>query len=207
MSKLSTFLALACVARRQDRGEDARDEKHRAATVIADQVQRHGRRRVGGTDRMQGAGQREIVEIVTGTLRKGAVLPPSRHPPIDQSGIGGETWLRTKPEPFHDARTKALEHRIRSGDQRERSVRVGGKVDFHRCAPAMEHGAAHIVPRFTAGSRPCDPDDVGTHIGEDHRRERHGPDRIEFHDTQPVQRTMREATVAQRFASGRMAPV
>jgi len=52
------------------------------------------------------------------------------------------------------------------------------QIEFHKGAASVKNRAAHITPRFFPRSWPCDTNDVGPHVGEQHSREGKGPDRI-----------------------------
>src|SRR5579872_109020 len=89
-------LTLAGFARLQQSGEDTNHEIKRAAAEIADQIQRRHRpfRRA---DRGECAGEGDVVDVVTGGLRKRAVLSPSGHAAINQPRISRLHRIGTEP--------------------------------------------------------------------------------------------------------------
>ena len=68
------------------------------------------------------AGERDIVEVVTGRLRQRAILPPAGHPAIDELRIALGAIGRAEAEPFHHAGPVALDQRVGRLDQRQRRL-------------------------------------------------------------------------------------
>ena len=62
----------------QQRRQQPGDEEHRAAAEVAHHVQRHLRRPAGPADRVQGAGDRDVVHVVPGAVRPAGRSGPSR---------------------------------------------------------------------------------------------------------------------------------
>ena len=67
-------LALTRLAGFEDRAEHSDREQHSAAAVVADQIQRR-HRGFGRADAVQGAGQRDVVDVMTGCPAKGPSCP------------------------------------------------------------------------------------------------------------------------------------
>ena len=70
-----------------------------------------------GTDRAEGARNRDVVDVVPRFLGERPVLPPAGHPAVDEPGVAGETGLGAEAEALGDPRPEALDHRVRGVDQ------------------------------------------------------------------------------------------
>ena len=76
--RVDHLAAAAALAPRSTRGEHADDEVQRAAAEVADQVERHLRRPAGAADRVQRAGERDVVDVVPGGAARAGRPGPSR---------------------------------------------------------------------------------------------------------------------------------
>ena len=181
---------------RRARFEDGADQAERqvqgAAAEIADQVERRNRRSILAADGMQRAGQGDVVDVVPGCGSERAVLAPTGHPAVDQLRIEAQAIIGAEAQPFCHARPKALDDRIGAGDQ------PLGQRDGARILEVHRHGAATAVEKpmllveaFHAFARRWETGDtqnLGAHLGKEHRGERTGADAPEFHDPQSCQR-------------------
>lgn len=167
-------------------GEHTDDEIERAARVVADEIGRDGGRLAGLADHGEGAGERDVGDVVVGPLGERPVLAPAGHPPVDEPRIAGQRRVGTDTEAFGDARPVALDQDVGALDQIEHpggSV-LGLEVDEHGAFVAVGEVVRGVdaQPR-TAG--PVDPDDVGAEVGQEHRGERAGSDACQFDHPHP----------------------
>ena len=149
-------LALAGAAGLDQCGQQTHREVQRPATKIPDEVQRQRRWPVCLPDAVQRAGQRDVVGIVPGPSGHGAILPPSGHPPIDQTLVACHALIRPKPQSLHDAGTKAFEQRIGALAEAEYELAapIGLQIDVDRrpykilgaCNPQLANRALQAVP-------------------------------------------------------------
>src|SRR6266508_4596181 len=77
-------LAAAGAAGLQQGAGDAEGEQHAAAAEVAEQVERRQRRLATAAERVQRAGEREVVDVVAGAVAQWALLPPAGHAPVHQ---------------------------------------------------------------------------------------------------------------------------
>ena len=63
-------LALPAALRLEQRAHDAEGEQHAAAAEVADQVERRHRRLAGAAEWAERAGERDVVDVVAGGLRR-----------------------------------------------------------------------------------------------------------------------------------------
>ncbi len=133
---------------------------------------------------MQGAGERDVVDVVTRLLGHRSLLAPARHPPVDQPRVAIETDIGTETEPLGDPGTHALEEHIGGGDEVQRDVpaRRVLEIDADRAPVSSQERAERI--RRSADT--IHPDDLGSHVAEQHAAKRHGSDGFEFDDAQSV---------------------
>jgi len=106
-------LAAAGLARFQQRARQAECEQHPAPAEVAQQVQRWHRRPARRADRVQRAGHRAVVDVVTGLGGQRPVLPPARHPPVNQPRVACLDDVGPEPEPLGDARPESFHERFR----------------------------------------------------------------------------------------------
>ena len=71
-------------------------QQHAAAAEVADQVERRHRRLAGAADRVQRAGQRDVVDVVAGARRQRAVLAPAGHAAVDEPRVAREQHVRAR---------------------------------------------------------------------------------------------------------------
>lgn len=124
-------------------------------------------------------------------VRERAVLPPARHPPVDEFRITREARVGAEPEPLHHARAHAFDQRVGMLDEpqhRAHRLRLL-QVERERALAAIEDRAAAEVERIAvAAGRALDEDHVRAHVGEQHPAERRRADSGDFDDSDSVQR-------------------
>ncbi len=185
-------LALARALALEERAGDAVGEQHAAAAEVAHQVERRHRRLAAAPDRLEGARQRDVVDVVPGGVGHRAVLPPAGHAPVDEARVAGQADVGSEPEALHHARTEALQDRIRLLDQLEDeldAVRVL-QVDAHRAAAPVQH----VEGRPVRGHRghvlgAVETQHVRSHVREHHGAERSGADACELQDPDSLERS------------------
>ena len=101
----------------KQRGDHAEREHHTAAAEITDHVDGGRRLFTGAAIGVEGAGQRDIVDVMAGGMGIGARLAPAGHAAINQFWIVGEQGFGAKAEPFGDAGAEALDQAIGGFDE------------------------------------------------------------------------------------------
>ena len=107
--------------------EDAHDDEHAAAAVVAEQVERRRGRLPVPAQRVERARQRDVVDVMAGGARVGALAPPAADPRVHQPWVAGLAVLGAEPEPLGDAGAEALEQHVgpvHQPEHRRRPVRV-----------------------------------------------------------------------------------
>ena len=185
-------LALAALGRLQQRAHDAVGEVHAAPAEVADQVEGRHRRLALAADVTEGAGQRDVVDVVTGGLGVRALLTPACHAAVDQLGVAGQAVLGTDAQPLGDAGPEALDQGIGLLDQPQHRLDAvrGLEVDPDRPAAAGQQVHGRRV-RIAAAHRlrTVDADDVGAHVGQLQRAEREGTQPGQLDDRDARERT------------------
>ena len=97
-------LALAAALGVEQAAHHAEGEEHAAAAEVAHQVQRRHRRLAGPADRLERAGERDVVDVVAGPRRVRAVLAPAGHAAVDELRVAGEHRVGAEAEALHHAR-------------------------------------------------------------------------------------------------------
>ncbi len=149
--------------------DDAEGQQHPAPGEVAEEVQGNGWRTVGISERVQGAGQRDVVEVVSGSLCKRSLLAPAGHSPVDQGRVECEAFVGPETEPLHDSRSVALDETVSVGDQPFEGCEavVSLDVERDRRAAAVEQVDGDVgVGLHRLGS--VDAQDVGAQIGQHH---------------------------------------
>lgn len=175
--------ALACVV---EGGEDADDEVERAARVVAEEVRGDGGGLVGSADHAEGAGERDVGDVVPCAVGERAVLAPAGHPPVDEFRIAGVTGLGADAEAFRDAGPVALDQDVGPFGQVEDPGRaaLGLEVDDHGPLVAVGDVVGRI-DREAGAVGAVHPHDVRSQVGQQHGGERAGSDARQFDDTHP----------------------
>jgi hypothetical protein len=157
---------------------------------VAHQVEGRGGLLAGSPQRLERAGQGDVVDVVTGRLGEGALLPPAGHAGINEAGVALETDVRSEAQTFHHAGSEALEERVRALDQAQCGRdRVGVlEVEGHAAATAIEEVARRrggMAFRHRLGS--IDAEHLGAHVGQHHGGERARPDARELENPDATQ--------------------
>lgn len=184
-------LSLAVGAGVLEGGEDADDEVEGAARVVADQVGGDGGRLVRLADHGQGAGEREVGDVVPGALGQRAVLAPAGHPAVDELRVAGEAGVGADAEPFGHSGAVALDEDVGAFGQVEDAGRPLVALEVQEDGALVAVG--DVVRRVDAESRaagPVDADDVGAEVRQQHGGERPGSDARQLHDPDTGQRTV-----------------
>ena len=168
---------LARAARLQESGEQPGHEKHRAAAVIPDEVERgHGRlpRAAHGAERARDG---DIIDVVARRPGPWSRLSPARHATVDEGGVAGVGCVRTDAEPLHHAGAQSLDQRIRARGEIEQGLHALG------LAQVQDDGVlAAIVDRGHRHAGPVHEDHLGPHIREQHPGIGTRPDTCELDD-------------------------
>ncbi len=192
-------LPLAAAFAFEQRRKDAHRAIHRSAAEIADEVLRRHGQFAALADRVERAGDGDVVEIVAGRLRQRAVLSPAGHSRIDQPRIGLEQFLRAQPQPLHHARTKAFDQHVGMRQRLlDECLAFGAlEIDFRAVPGAFDHR----VHRLVTGA--FDAHDLRAHIGQHHADMRARADALEFDDPEAGQRTVRHFSLLGKFICSR----
>ena len=164
--------------------QHAGDEVHRSAGEVTEQVERDLRGSACSADRVERAGDRDVVDVVPSGLGQWSVLTPARHPAVDQLAGCGRGTLGAEAETLGDAGAETLDQDVGLLDEVEDDLDAARilEVDRHRWTAAREDvllGDRHLHG-VAAGT--IDANDVSAEIGEQHAGERTGPDADELDD-------------------------
>src|SRR5207302_1167611 len=85
-------------------------------------VQRRHRPLSGPADRVQRAGDADVVEVVADARRERTGLAPAGDPAVDQARVAGEALLRAEAHPLGDARPEPLDEHVRLVHQSVREM-------------------------------------------------------------------------------------
>lgn len=125
---------------------------------------------------------------MSGGVGERALLPPTRHPPVNQPGVARQTLLGAHAEPLGHTGAVPLHQHIGALDQRKHLRHPVGTLQVHQYGALVAVG--DVVGRVDAQSRasgPVDTDDIGAEVGQEHGREGAGADAREFDHPHPVQ--------------------
>jgi len=125
-------------------------------------------------------------------LRQRALLPPPRHPRIDQTGIGGLAGFRAKPEPLHDRRSEPFDQCVRLRQEFQyRGDRLRPlEIERYRALVAIVEVEPGWQFRLDAGlGDAIDADDVSAEIAEQRARKGRRSDAPHLDDTKALQRS------------------
>src|SRR6185295_17779566 len=175
----------------EKRGEDAECKIKRATAIVADQVERRQRCTVFRADRVQSAGERNVVEVVARSLRKRTVLAKSGHASVHEPTVAFEADIRPQAEPLGNPGTKTFDQHVCFLDEtqhhaeRLRALQIQcNRTTVARADVELGCHANAESARFKA----IDAHDIRTKVGKQHRAHRAGADAGEFDDTQAGQR-------------------
>lgn len=163
-------LALAVRTRVLEGGEDADDEVEGAARVVADEVGGDRGRAVRiGADHAEGAGDRDVADVVSRGRGERSVLAPAGHPAVDEPRVAGEAGLGADAEAFGDAGPVALDQDVGARDEVEHGggAVLGLEVDEDGALVAVGEVPGRVDAEAGAAGA-VDADDVGAEVGEEH---------------------------------------
>jgi hypothetical protein len=171
---------------------DPEREEHPAAAEITDEVEGRHRAALRRADRVQQAGDREVVEVMTGSRRQRPLLAPSGHPAVDQPWIALQALIRADPQPLGHPGPAALDEGVGLLDeaQHDLGARRVLQVDSDREPAAavdeVDRARAVRVVAYVVG--PVHPDHLGAHVAEHHRAPGAGTDRRDLDDLDTFER-------------------
>ena len=173
----------------EQRGQQPDDEVRRTAAEVADQVGRELRAVEGLAHPEEGAGHRDVVQVVARGLGQRPVLTPAGHPAVDQPRVDGLALLGADAQPLGDARPHPLDEQVGAPDQLEHGRRRLGllEVEGDTGAASVEEHRGPAREHLPAG--PLHADHVGSEVGQDHARVRPGTDARDLDDLHASQRT------------------
>ena len=104
--------------------------------------------------------------------------------------VAGETRRGADAEPVGDPGPEPLQERVGVGHETQHRLDPVGvlQVDADRTSVAVQDRHAARVEATVDGLDAVDPQDLGAHVGEQHRRERPRADPDELDDLHPCQR-------------------
>ena len=170
-----------------DGSQQPHDGEHRAAAIVADQVQRRRRRPVARPHGVQHAAEADVVQVVADLIRQRPLLAPAGDAAEHQSGVGGLQRLGAVAQPLHHAGAEAFDHRIGRGGQGQDAVAVrrGFQVDRNRRTAAVQDRPAHLVEHSRPGrGRAGQAQHLGAQVCQHHAGEGDGAQAVEFQDAQ-----------------------
>ncbi|MNN17703.1 hypothetical protein D3C81_1308970 [compost metagenome] len=177
--------ALAGGASIEDTGENADRQIQGAATDVAQRADRRGRSLTGGAAVIHGAGQRDVVVVMTSSHGHRAALAPAGHAAEYQLRIARQQHIRAKAQTFHHARTHTFDQRIGAFDQLQHGFAAFGGLQIG------DHRALATVHRILRGIRltgdrrglaALDGDDIRAEVGQMHGTEGTRTDPANFDD-------------------------
>ena len=185
-------LALARQTRFDDAARNAKRKQHAATTEVANEIERRLRTFIGTTDCSKRATNGDVVHVMAGHLRHGAVLTPTSHAPIDEFRIASQTRIGSNAQSFGHTGTKTFNKCIGLLDKTKHRLNAPGVLEIDTDGPTS---TVHDVLRRRGGIAAVhlpgtiDTDDVGTHIGQHHRRERPWPNSCNLNDANARERS------------------
>ena len=108
----STTWPFARAARFEHPAHHAEGQEHAAAAEVADHVDRRRGRLPGAPEVRERAGERDVVDVVTGGLRERTVLAPPGHAPVHEPRVAREAHVGPEPESLGDAGPVPLDERV-----------------------------------------------------------------------------------------------
>src|SRR5689334_10254181 len=134
---------------------------------------------------MQHAGERDVVQIVSGRVGENTILPETRHAAIYQPGVARHAHIRAKSQALGDAGPKSFEQRIGAVHQTQHYVSSLRALEIHcdRSSTSIVHLETRI-DRDAESARlgAIDANDVRAEIGEQHPAQGYWTDRGELND-------------------------
>ena len=129
---------------------------------------------------MQGTGQGDVVDVVTGRVRQRPILPPARHASVDQLRVPRHAVIRAQAQALGHAGPEAFEQRIRRLRQPQHRLHALGLFQIHTDGAPV---AGKNIPRGTC-PRPhaIHADHLRAHIRKHHPAEGPRTDTGQFDD-------------------------
>ena len=181
-------LADARLAALEDGAEDADREQHPAPAVVAEEVERR-HRSLRGTDRVEGTGEREVVDVVARHLGVRPVLAPARHARVHESRVAGEQIVGSDAETLGGAGAVHVDERVGVGGERIDDLPPAGILHVDGDGPlAATHERVDRLRPVDLGDA-VDPHDVGAETSEQHAAEGRGPEAAHHDDAGTDERT------------------
>lgn len=160
------------------RRADSKGEEHATPAEVADVVEWDRWWEVGAADGVERSCQRDVVDVVPGHARPGAVLAPAGHPPVDQARVPPEALVRSQSLTARPRPAGTLRPARRNPSTSRATTSMPApilQVDGDGPPTARKH-VMPFVPRRDSGAirgpGPVDPDDIGAHAGHEHGSKR-----------------------------------
>ena len=129
---------------------------------------------------------------MAGHLRHRTVLAPAGHAPVDKFRISSQTRIGTNAQSLGHAGTETFNKRIGLLNKTKHRLNALGVLEIDTDGPTSP---VHDVLRRSCGIAAVhlpgtiDTNDVGTHIGQHHRRKRPWPDSCNLNDANTRERS------------------
>ena len=135
------------------------------------------------------AGERDVIDVVTGGIRQRPVLPPAREPPIGQARVALEAHLGPEPQPLHDARPETFDESVRVLDQPQHDLGRARLLQVHgnRTLAAPRQVVLRLRIERQRPALAVHQHDLGAKVGEQHAAERPRADAGHFDDPGALQ--------------------
>ena len=145
--------------------------------------------------RVQRAGERDVVDVVSGRLRERPVLSPAGHAAVDEPRVSLQANLRTEPETLHDAGAEAFDQRVGVLDDAKHRIRGAGllQVDGKCPPPALGGPLSSLAEELDVvrAMGAIDANHLGAHVGKHHGAERRRADTCHLDNFESCQRSHR----------------
>jgi len=175
--------------------EDPHQQEHGSATEVADEVERR-QRPLGRTDGTEHSRDGDVVDVMSGGGRQGALLAPTSHPSVHQPGIGSQTLGRSDSETLGHAWTESLDQCLRTAHEPEDLRRSGRVLQIHGHRTLSPSEDICGRRRSAAGFRSDDLDHFGAQVGQDHPGVGNGTYPTQLDDAYTVQRSWHRGDVS-----------
>ena len=173
---------------------DPERQQHPAAGEVAQHVDRRRWLLAGATQRLERAGERDVVDVVPGGVRHRPVLAPAGQAAVHEPRVAGGALVGADAEALGDARPEHFEEHVGLLDQPQQRLDALRQleVDRHRLlAPVHGRGRGPGAVDRPRGIDPVDPQHLGAHVGEQHPAERPRAQAHHLHHPETVERTTR----------------
>src|SRR5205085_12219127 len=139
-------------------------------------------------DRMQRAGQCDVVDVVAGRARERTLPAPAGHAAVDEARVDRETVIGPQPKPFGHAGPESFDQRIRSPNERLHQRDARGTLQIDRdSAPTSREKIELARSRQSEvnGLWALDAQNVRPQIRQEHRAERPRTDARQLDNLDP----------------------